>query len=259
MNLYDYGARFYDPALGRWHAYDALAEDVMQIDKSPYQYAWNTPVNLTDPDGNCPWCIGGVIGAVTEIGTQMVSNYVSGKDVTDIDWADVGVATVAGIATGGLSTYANIVKVAKGSIKVAKAVKKTGKIAAIAVEEGTKATIDYKTHDDKGFETVFNGKKTKTDAATDFVFGVGGGQVSKKAGELTGGLANTKATKQLKQVNNNVKKTAKGSQNNNYYKQEAKQIESDIQTTQNKANSLSTVTTGASSENSKDWVKKKLK
>jgi len=27
-----------------------------QIDKSPYAYSWNNPTNLTDPDGNCPWC-----------------------------------------------------------------------------------------------------------------------------------------------------------------------------------------------------------
>lgn len=35
---------------------DAKAEEFVQIDKSPYAYGWNNPVNLTDPDGNCPSC-----------------------------------------------------------------------------------------------------------------------------------------------------------------------------------------------------------
>lgn len=35
---------------------DALSDHPNQIDKSPYAYGWNNPVNLTDPDGNCPVC-----------------------------------------------------------------------------------------------------------------------------------------------------------------------------------------------------------
>lgn len=35
---------------------DPLADDAMQIDKSPYQYVWNNPILLTDPDGRCPKC-----------------------------------------------------------------------------------------------------------------------------------------------------------------------------------------------------------
>ncbi|MEO1808748.1 MAG: RHS repeat-associated core domain-containing protein, partial [Bacteroidota bacterium] len=56
LGWYDYGARMYDVTIGRWNGVDALAENPMQIEKSPYAYTWNNPTNLTDPDGNCPIC-----------------------------------------------------------------------------------------------------------------------------------------------------------------------------------------------------------
>ena len=56
LNWNDYGARFYDPAIGKFISVDAIADHPNQIDKSPYAYGWNNPINLTDPDGNCPFC-----------------------------------------------------------------------------------------------------------------------------------------------------------------------------------------------------------
>ncbi|MGY6560679.1 MAG: RHS repeat domain-containing protein [Luteibaculaceae bacterium] len=38
---------------------DPLADHPSQVDKSPYAYVWNNPVNLTDPDGRCPTCKSG--------------------------------------------------------------------------------------------------------------------------------------------------------------------------------------------------------
>lgn len=47
--MYDYGARNYDPALGRWMNIDPLASDYSSF--TPYSYAINNPVYFLDPDG----------------------------------------------------------------------------------------------------------------------------------------------------------------------------------------------------------------
>ncbi len=49
LNLYDYHARQYDPALGRFTTMDPLAEQYYST--SPYAYCGNNPVKYTDPTG----------------------------------------------------------------------------------------------------------------------------------------------------------------------------------------------------------------
>lgn len=49
FNVYDFGARLYDPALGRWLSQDPLAEKYYA--HSPYLFCAGDPVRFVDPSG----------------------------------------------------------------------------------------------------------------------------------------------------------------------------------------------------------------
>jgi RHS repeat-associated protein len=149
LQFYDYGARMYDPAIGRWGVVDPLADDPMQMNLSPYQYGWNNPTNLTDPDGNCPMCITALKGALQEYGTQVAINLIQGKDLTtaltDIDGGEV---LTAGLQDGLTMGMSGIAKGGKTAARIANALDNIGDTAkagdkaadgAKAISAGNKA------------------------------------------------------------------------------------------------------------------------
>lgn len=71
LNLYDYGARMYDPALGRFTSIDPKALEFMT--QTPYAYAANNPVFFEETDGMNPvpaWVVRTIVTTVIKVMTK---------------------------------------------------------------------------------------------------------------------------------------------------------------------------------------------
>ncbi len=112
LDLYDFEARLYDPALGRFLQPDPMAEKYYDV--SPYCYCADNPVAYVDPDGKLPnFIVGAVIGAAASYIGQVAGNLLAGDSIKDamysnVDWFDVGVSALEGCATGGISSIAKV-------------------------------------------------------------------------------------------------------------------------------------------------------
>jgi RHS repeat-associated protein len=164
LNWYDYGARHYDAALGRFLTVDPMAEKMMLW--SPYGYCLNNPMKYVDKDGEVPFIVPflvkGLIGAAVDATTQFTISMASGKGWTeafsDIDLTSVGASFVSS----------------------ALPLPKVGKIAVEVVD----VAIDFKANGK--IENVFTGTKNISDAIVD----VAASKVSDKIADgFTNGLS----------------------------------------------------------------------
>ena len=90
--LYDFKARMYDPALGRFLSPDPMAE--RSLNMTPFAYCGNNPIIRVDPEGEIWHVVGGaVVGAVLEGGSALIQGK-TGKEI--------GAAAVRGAIEGGV-------------------------------------------------------------------------------------------------------------------------------------------------------------
>ncbi|MCX2682137.1 M91 family zinc metallopeptidase [Galbibacter sp. EGI 63066] len=121
INTYDFGARNYDPALGRWMNIDPLAENYDYL--SPYVYTANNPVFYIDPDGQRIAIYGdeeyrnkvlfqlALLAASSDTGNDLVMNAINNKRTlvfADIE-GELGNNTFDGVGGQNLEGEYNVV------------------------------------------------------------------------------------------------------------------------------------------------------
>jgi len=88
IKQYDYGARFYDPVIGRWNAVDRFAEKYMG--NSPYQYGADNPISNIDMNGDS-----------VRVSSTITSNKVLNKAFNDFAATKAGKKFLAKYAAKG--------------------------------------------------------------------------------------------------------------------------------------------------------------
>jgi RHS repeat-associated protein len=118
LNLYDYGARNYDPAIGRWMNMDAQSEKWHTY--SPYTYVLNNPLTYIDPDGNdiIVAFTGGPTGGGKTVNANSKEASTAGRVVQEAQKfaEDNGIEFSGRVITPGV-TSASSIKNAMGFIK----------------------------------------------------------------------------------------------------------------------------------------------
>ncbi|GEM_PF-1082216 len=107
--LVRFGAREYDPAVGRWTSKDPIG--FASEDTNLYAYVYSDPVNQIDPSGLFLNLVAGcLISGGIELASQMIIN---GKSLGCVDWGSVALETATGCNP--FSKWKKVSKVIEGA------------------------------------------------------------------------------------------------------------------------------------------------
>lgn len=132
LDWYDYGARNYDPAIGRWMNIDPLAEKYTSF--SPYVYVANNPVIYVDPDGK-ELILTGDKKNVDR--TVAVANQGIGKNIVKVD--KNGNVTMKTLSSKQLSKLSSEQQGMYGVMK--DVIGKKGEVTKVGVESSSKDVL----------------------------------------------------------------------------------------------------------------------
>ncbi|GAB6010286.1 RHS repeat domain-containing protein [Dysgonomonas reticulitermitis] len=125
LNLYDYSARYYESAIGRFTTVDPLAEEYYSW--SPYVYSYNNPIRFIDPTGEGP--IDGIIEMLTNLGSK-IDKFLGVNQSSNTQGADKARQDLANLQVGQQRTE-----------QLAAAVNTTGEMLSVGSPLSNTATV----------------------------------------------------------------------------------------------------------------------
>ena len=217
LNWYDYGARFYDPGIGRFMTVDPQSEKLYHWNS--YNYCIGNPVKLVDKDGELPVIlvpiVKGLAGGILDFGVQMSLNMAQGKSLSEafsnVDWTSVGASAISStVGVVGSSTAM--------------------KVAAQATIVASDAMMDYSIEDGFKHSALLGGDKsigkTVTDAAASTLPGLGGDRLIKGFDKAISEDLSSKGAATLTKETKNAMKSAQEVVNSKQFKAGAEIVES---------------------------------